>query len=319
MIVGIVVSIVVIILMTAVIIVFMYRRIPSGQLLSLNTTVKGEPSTSIMDSYTVNAAYEQLHKTDKDKSTHCQSYDQLHSVHVAETINKTNPRISREEENKYESIEETNEKYYNTVTAHAEYEQLDQAVIEKTTNLYDPLHFTNVGNSDTTNDRSHIFVLKAENRKYEPSETKNEMDTSAVPLKYEQLDITKTDTIEEHTYYETSEDKKECDTSTVSSKYEDLDITKTDKSVKTYEQLHLKHVVVTEPTVENSNNMISGEIHAQCKPLGDNVNKDTNTDYSYYEQLDSADTNESTNAYDQLHAVHVVDITKTNDHEICKN
>lgn len=298
-----------------------------------------------MDSYTVNAAYEQLHKTDKDKSTHCQSYDQLHSVHVAETINKTNPRISREEENKHESIEETNEKYYNTVTAHAEYEQLDQAVIEKTTNLYDPLHFTNVGNSDTTNDRSHIFVLKAENRKYEPSETKNEMDTSAVPLKYEQLDITKTDTstndednnstkdnpkvivlVEEHTYYETSEDKKECDTSTVSSKYEDLDITKTDKSVKTYEQSHLRHVVVTEPTVEKSNNMISGEIHAQCKPLGYNVNKDTNTDYSYYEQLDSADTNESTNAYDQLHAVHVVDITKTNDHntnisteEICKN
>lgn len=77
-----------------------------------------------MDSSTVTAAYEQLNKTDKDKSAHCQSYDQLHSENVANTAIKTNTRLSIEEESKYESIEEPIAKYSNALTA--EYEQLEQ-------------------------------------------------------------------------------------------------------------------------------------------------------------------------------------------------
>lgn len=37
-------------------------------------------------------------------------------------------------------------------------------------------------------------------------------------------------------------------------------------------------------------------------------------DYSYYEQLESADIDNSTNPYDQLLIVNLKDFTNTNDH-----
>ncbi|VDI52491.1 Hypothetical predicted protein [Mytilus galloprovincialis] len=190
-IIGIVVSIIVVILIIVGTLVFMIRRIRSRNLLSLSTIVKDEPSTRRTDSSTVTAAYEELNETDKDKSTHCQSYDQLQSVNVADTAMKTNTKFSIEEESKYETIEEPSEKYSNALTA--EYEQLEQTEIVKTTNVYDPLHYTRV-KYDPTNARSNNSVSREEHRKYETSQTENETDTNGVPLEYEQLDITKIDT-----------------------------------------------------------------------------------------------------------------------------
>ncbi|XP_076083337.1 uncharacterized protein LOC143054267 [Mytilus galloprovincialis] len=190
-IIGIVVSIIVVILIIVGTLVFMIRRIRSRNLLSLSTIVKDEPSTRRTDSSTVTAAYEELNKTDKDKSTHCQSYDQLQSVNIADTAIKTNTKNSIEEESKYETIEKPSEKYSNALTA--EYEQLKQTEIVKTTNVYDPLHYTRV-KDDPTNARSNNSVSREEHRTYETSQTENETDTNGVPLEYEQLDITKTDT-----------------------------------------------------------------------------------------------------------------------------
>ncbi|XP_063406416.1 uncharacterized protein LOC134690374 [Mytilus trossulus] len=169
----------------------MIRRIRSKNLSPLSTIVKDEPSTRRMDSSTVAAAYEQLNKTDKEKSTHCQSYDQLQSVNAADTAIKTNTRISIEEESKYESIEKPIEKYGNALTA--DYEQLEQTSIVKSTNVYDPLHYTPVEDNPTNVQSNHI-VSREDNRKYDSSQTENETDTNGVPLEYEQLDIRKTDT-----------------------------------------------------------------------------------------------------------------------------
>lgn len=256
-----------------------YFRIHSRTLLSLSTIVKDEPSTSRMGSNTVNAPYEQLNKTDTDNITQCQSYDQL-IVNEADKTIKHNTRNSREEEGKYESIEEPLEKYSNALTA--EYEQLEQSKIEKTTNVYDPLHYTHVEDSDPTNARSNTIVSREEKSKYETSQIENESDTNVVPLEYEQLDITKTDTSTKaydqlhltntagkqstndrpklivsggkDTNDESTKDKNEFDSRIVLSEYEQLDITDQDKRTKTYDQLHFKHDVVTEPTDEHCNN-----------------------------------------------------------------
>lgn len=59
--------------------------------------------------------------------------------------------------------------------------------------MYDPLHYTPI-EDDPTNARSNNIVSRDEHRKFETSQTENETDTSGVPSKYEQLDITKTDT-----------------------------------------------------------------------------------------------------------------------------
>lgn len=158
----------------------------------MNTLVKDEPSTSRNDGYTVNAAYEQLNKADKDQRTHVQAYDQLHSELEADTTLKTNTRMSIEDESKYDSIEEKKEKYNNTVTA--EYEKLDLADIAQIKNMYDPLHYKQVEDSDPTNARSNTVDSNDSNRTYKPSGTKIETDLNAVPLEYEQLDFTKTDT-----------------------------------------------------------------------------------------------------------------------------
>ncbi|VDI03172.1 Hypothetical predicted protein [Mytilus galloprovincialis] len=132
----------------------MIRRIRSKNLLPLSTIVKDEPSTRRMDSSTVTAAYEELNKTDKDKICKC-------SRHCHQNQHK----ISIEEErNKYETIEEPSEKYSNALTA--EYEQLEQTEIVKTTNVYDPLHYTRV-KDDPTNARSNNSVSREEHRKYE--------------------------------------------------------------------------------------------------------------------------------------------------------
>lgn len=154
----------------------------------MSTIVKDEPSTSRIDSNTVNAGYEQLNKTDKDKNTHCQTYVELQIVDVADTTFKIKHIILREDEKKYESIEETIEKCNKAVSV--EYEQIDQAKISQITNAYDPLHYKYVEDYNLTKAGSNNIV----NRKYEPRQTENEMDTKAVPSEYEQLDITKTDT-----------------------------------------------------------------------------------------------------------------------------
>ncbi|CAG2199240.1 unnamed protein product [Mytilus edulis] len=169
----------------------------------------------------VNAAYEQLNKTDKDNITQCQSYDQL-IVNEADKTIKHNTRISREEEGKYESIEEPIETYNNALTA--EYEQLEQREIAKNTNVYDPLHYIHVEDSDPTNARSNTIVSREENRKYERSQIEKETDTNVVPLEYEQLDITKTDT-----------------------------------STKLYDQLHVTNTAGKQSTNERPKLIVSGE------------------------------------------------------------
>lgn len=229
-----------------------YCRIPSRTISSLNSIVKDEPSTSRNDAYTVNTAYEQLNKADKDQNTHVQAYEQLHSVHVADTTLKTNTRVSIEDESKYDSIDEKNEKYNHAVIS--DYEKLDLADIEQIKNMYDPLHYKHFEDSNPTNARSNTIDSNDENRKYEPSASKIKIDSHSVPLEYEQLDITKTDTStiaydqlhnshpedsestndrpniiisrEDQTNDKSSEDRKEMDTSIVSSEYEQLDIPK---------------------------------------------------------------------------------------------
>ncbi|XP_076083338.1 uncharacterized protein LOC143054268 [Mytilus galloprovincialis] len=185
---GIVTSIIVVIAVISVLVFIYLRRIHSRDLLSLSTIVKDEPSPSRMDSNTANAAYEQLNKTDKDNISHCQSYDQL-IVHEADKTNKHNTRISSEDESKYESIDEPIKKYHNALPA--EYEQLERSEIVKTTNVYDPLHYTPLEDPDPTNARSNNIVSREVHRKYGTGQTGNETHTNVVPLEYEQLDIKK--------------------------------------------------------------------------------------------------------------------------------
>ncbi|VDI07861.1 Hypothetical predicted protein [Mytilus galloprovincialis] len=196
-IVGISVSVTVLLLTIVVLLVFMFLRKYSTEQLSLRTVGSGDRHTneSEMDNYAVTLDYEQIDNVDNiNKGT--KANDQLHVTRIADTdpnTDQSNSSCSGKHNSKYESIVEPNEIYTNTVTS--EYEQLDNAEIDKSTKAYDLLHVKHVVDTDPTTIYSKTMISREEHNNYEPIEVINGVDNNTVSSQYEQLDNAETDTI----------------------------------------------------------------------------------------------------------------------------
>lgn len=106
--------------------------------------------------YTTTSEYVQLDTSDKAKSTNV--YDQLHAVHAVVTgqvIGHSTTIIAREEQQNYESTENTNN--IDNHTASSEYEQLDNAKQANSTHVYDQLDVAHEVKTQLTTTCTPIF------------------------------------------------------------------------------------------------------------------------------------------------------------------
>lgn len=122
--------------------------------------------------------YEQLDNSDKDTNTH--AYDQLNVTRIVKTDSTnffSNTTVSKEKYSKNESTKAT------AVTL--EYEQLDNAKRDKSLNVYDQLHVTDMIGNEQNNYNSMILRDQQE-------ETTN-LNHMTVTSEYEQFDSAKKD------------------------------------------------------------------------------------------------------------------------------
>ncbi|CAC5374865.1 unnamed protein product [Mytilus coruscus] len=148
----------------------------------------------------------------------------------------------------------------------SDYQQLDDVNDEENkTKAYDQLHVTCIVDTDSTNDQSNASFSK-----------------------------------EEYSKYELIEDSNEIDDNTATSEYEQLNNATKDTSMKAFDQLHVTHVVNTDPTYFYSKTMIPMEEHIKYEPVEEDTAMDKNTITSEYEQLDNNETDKSVNMYDHL-------------------
>ncbi|CAG2248515.1 unnamed protein product [Mytilus edulis] len=223
MIIGIVISISVLVLTILVILAFMYRRTYAKENASFNTAGREDLNTNDIDNNTVisdyqqlddvddvqkktNAYdqlsvthsngintntvisdYEELHKSDKDTST--QAYDQLNVTREF----KTEPTIffskitaSTEKHSKTESTKAT--------AATSEFEQLDNAKKDKSVNVYDQLHVTDIIDNEQTNYNSMTTKPRDQQSNAKPTEETTKLNKRTVTSEYEHLDNATKDT-----------------------------------------------------------------------------------------------------------------------------
>ncbi|CAC5391817.1 unnamed protein product [Mytilus coruscus] len=189
-IVGILVSVAVLLLTIVVILVFILWRKYSTEQLSLSTVNRGDRNTNEieMDNYTVNSDYEQIDNIDNiDKGT--KANDQLHVTRFVDTdpnTDQSNSSFSGKKISKNESIEKPKEIDNNAVTS--EYQQLDNAEIDKSTKVYDLLHVTHVVDTNPYTNYSKTLISGEEHSNYEPIEETTELDNITVISQLEQLD-----------------------------------------------------------------------------------------------------------------------------------